>query len=383
MARKPRRSHNYKFVLPLEISWRRRLWLRIAAEWAYRTMAGFRGHPFRDPFRKNPHAFDEVFTENAVYFGAFVLRKWGLPKIVRASLAKLEAAHPPFVHLRSVFSNPRGWLWWPWRYAPSRLADIDPERWYDPATKRMQPGPEIVMRKQRFNIRASALVGATGSNLLPKLTTSAVYRDYLSEPTQACSEETQFSEGWDLPRRFRTTAPEMPLALHSGRKAAPRFVVLTCVENPGEEPIFLISARDLVERLAEVEKERLRAGDFTFFDNWNPATLWRSRTNPKAILYDVPSRENPGISYDANRLDPAALESSEEKRHAVLHLMSQIQDLEKHGGVYRVFLKAGDALVIDNYRTLVLGPETGRIRVYWGTTIRWLRAFHGYARETE
>lgn len=383
MARKPRQSHSYKTVTPRTFSCLRRLWLRIVAGWAYHTTAGSRSLPFRDPFRKNLQAFDEVFTENAVAFGAFVLGKWGIPKDVKRLLAALGGAQPPFLHLRSVFSNSRGWLWWPWGYAPSKLTQIDPDQWYDPATKRMQWAPETAMRKQRFNIRASALVAATGSRLVPKLTTSAVYRDYLSEPTQACSEETQFSEGWDLPRRFRTTAPEMPLALNGGRKAAPRFVVLTCVENTGSEPVFLISARDLIERLGEVEKQRLRAGDFTFFDNWNPVTLWRTRTNPKAILYDVPSGENPGISFDANRIDPAALESSEQKRTAVLHVMERFRYLEQHGGVYRVVLRAGDALVIDNYRTLVLGPETGRIRVYWGTTIRWLRAFHGYSHEPE
>lgn len=379
MARKPLKRRFYKSVRPVNFSWIRRIWLRLAAEWATRTYGGLKRFHWRDPWRNDLHGFNAFFVEAAPLFGDFVLSHWGIPKPVARKLASLGQDNPPFVHLGSVFTNGRGRLWLPYSWAPSKLAAIHEDNWYSPLTKRMQHGPEAVMCKLRFNIRAAALVSATGTKLLPRLTTSGVFRDYLSEPTGACSEETQFSEGWDLPRRFRTIAPEMPLALNGGRKAAPRFIVMTCVENTRAEPVFLIAARDLIASLGEEEKRLLRADDFTFFDNWNPSTLWRTRAAPKAVLYDVPSPDNPGISYDANRIDPAALESSSEKRHAVLHLISRIEELEKSGCIYKVMLKTGDALVIDNYRTLVLGLESGRVRMWWGVALRWLRAFHGYS----
>lgn len=368
-------------VSTLQIKKKLRHRLYKVARRCHRSEAGTAHRGWFTHRRKTPDEFDEHFRLNAAEFGAYMLENWPGDAVLRDSLNKLtQINQEPFLHLQSLFLPPR-------REGPrdvfprrSALAEVPEDHWYAEEHKIVHKELERFPRKWRLNILASGLIAATGNKLRPKLMDSQVYRDYLTKPDDSTCSVTQFRDGWDLPRRYRTVAPELPLEPNGRTDAAPRVLVFACIENPMLDPIYLIRASDLIDLLQE-KRETLMEESYTFFDNWNPVTLARNISNPKSIIYRFPSDTDPGMTFDPNRLDSAALEEHADERHAIVQLLKKTSHLSQHGPFYKVTLQRGDVLVIDNYRVLVSGSDHGRRRRLWGLPVRWLRAFYGFPPE--
>lgn len=322
--------------------------LRFWAWWALRWQ--------RDCKEAN---FADFFDSNSGMFGDKL--KMHVPAAVRWRLERLTTEYgEPFLVLRGVFSR---------RFPQASLAaGLDADRKPGPAARRL-------LYRRRYDLIASALVAATGTTLTNRLRRHPVVTNYVSNPA---AEQTRFTDGSDMPMRYRTeTAENSPTQAGSGEGA--RIVLLACIENATAVPVYLIRADDVVANLSPEQCALLREMCFTGFVGWHDGILVPTQINQeKSILSG-----SDWLAFDPNRLDINAHALSENHRGAVCALMKSIRDV---GAVQarRIVLRRGDALVVDNYRALMCrrAPKSEVIGLnpwaFGRPLLRWLRLYHGY-----
>ena len=349
--------------------WQRR-WLRFWAWYSKRTRAGERWLLLS--WDSGQDEFKRYFNENACRFGEN-LKKHVPKKLERRLEEFIDGGGEPFLIIRGVFSR---------RYPQLSLTaalESDPA---NPLRKIAEKRAERLLDKKRFNLIASGLIAATGTELRFKQPTQNVYRDYI---TSVETEKNQFVEGGDLSLYYRTATPEQPPERTGGAGMAARVILFACVENPIADPIYLIRADEVVARLSDEERKLLKDDSYYFFDNWNPKSLVTARINKaKHVLYNEHVAAEPWLSFDPNRLWAEFDKTTAAHRLAIVALMESIRHVGA-SSARKIVLNRGDALIVDNYRALTCRHERGHFYFDpWPLgrpRLRWLRVYYGFPKQ--
>jgi len=357
-------------VREFRVSLRTRTRLALRA-WLARWTGAERGRLWR----RNYHGqFENYFAENAYEFGEYVSHK-AIVGALRNALQALATRGdgPPCVVLRGVF--PRRWS--PFGFS----AD------FSPATVERRPfGSKALpprhakgfINKGRFDIVAAAIIDAAGSELRKKSAPDhAVRQDYI---TDCDSEAHAFHEGHDLWLRFRQATPEFAPDDPRPDKVAANLVVIGCVENVIKDPLYVLPVADILSTLDHDTLFELRKKQFDFVDGW-AADLSELSPHRKSIVSgggDDPKSWY--LSFDPNRVVIRSDKTPQEGLRAVAKLLDAINRIGQRTAP--VLLRRGDALIVNNYRTLTRRKERSRFVFTWPwPPVRWLRVYYGFPRE--
>ncbi len=270
-------------------------------------------------------------------------------------------------------------------------------------------------RGVRNAIRIQFLMDELGAVLRAEIPTNPDWqRSYFSDPR---SQETTLFDSHDLHQRFRTVAPHYRWPVATSRDAVGEtalFRIITAVENPMRQPVYLITVKEVIalfptvirefleddeetveaddpriEALQEQYLQLLQTIDVTMFGKWDRRTLRpRAEVNivPQTILRNAaPAGEAPDwqIRWDPNRINWSQFDESDgQTRRAFAVLVEAIDRAGKASTP--ITLTRGDALLIDNLRTLTARREieteqmhrVKRSALYpqsW-----WLRGYYGF-----
>lgn len=265
-------------------------------------------------------------------------------------------------------------------------------------------------RGARNAIRAGLVLHALGSIMRDERRSNPGWRrSYVTSPRE---QVTVLEENEDMRLRFRTASPHLswpdPGDLTVGDFETAQHLVIQCVHNPMEMPIFTISANDVIAKLSEaIEANRNDQGvDIGAFDaptalhrllsnapvmysRWNTAALRHRDQTPinQPILRNLsedPDAPDYVIRWDPNRIDWSVFdELDQELRFAFAALFRAVKlaGAEACGTV----LRRGDGLIIDNQRCLVARrefcdtPPAGRLKFALGIDPVWdLKAYTGF-----
>jgi hypothetical protein len=322
--------------------------------------------------------FAGYFNKNADSFGKGL--RGHLPYHLKRRLEGfIDDGGEPFLIVRGIFSR---------RFPQASLAkalEDDPQH---PSRKKVGDAAKALMEKGCYNLIASALVAATGTKLRPKLQDDPVYHDLI---TETAAEISQFDDGTDMPLRYRTATPEKSPMAKDEREAAARILLFACIENPIADPIYLVRADEVVEKLSEDQRRLLHEEAFDFFDKWNRRKIAHDESKPnKRILYGGPTPSEYWLSFDPNRLAPKRGDATADHNAAVGALVRSIQKVVEEKKARKIVLRRGDALIVDNYRALTRRQEHGYayfvqtavwrpwMRMRLRPPIRWLRVYYGF-----
>jgi len=295
-----------------------------------------------------------------------------LPRALKRRLNQLKSATPnsePFLVVR--------------KYYPIRLRDwaygaVLDDNTYN-ATRRRLTAASWYVADSYCDVMSTALLSALDVRHQSKSPDGQqLYRDYFTTPSAIID---QFEPDEDLPRRFRQAVPELALlddaAAKQGKLTA-RFVVYACLENPIHDPIWLLPVQDVVNALSETTKAHLRSSVFEFFYYFEPDISARAVTIAQRILG---GSQDEWLSFDANRFNWDYGFTTPEGHLAVGELTHRLRELAISGAV-PVYLRRGDALIVDNYRVLIRRTEmqyTPDEPWIWGRPpIRWIRMYSGF-----
>ncbi|MDZ4738320.1 MAG: hypothetical protein SGJ03_00245 [Alphaproteobacteria bacterium] len=246
------------------------------------------------------------------------------------------------------------------------------------------------LKKSYYDLIGSGLLSELGAHHRSRtFTEEAAYRDYFTAPG---AEVDQFARDEDVPRRWRQAVPEFALvdepSATSGAVTA-RYAVYFCVENPIQDPFWVLPVHHVIDALSESERAMLRHVAYEFFDHWNDDLSSRGLSSIQKILGGEKVKLTPGqnqhynkwMSFDANRLNLESGKTQQEERAAVGSLHRTLMAVAEEHAV-PIMLKAGDVLVVDNYRTLIRRTELG-FRSFNAWTlgrpaVRWLRMYCGF-----
>lgn len=294
-----------------------------------------------------------------------------LPPTLTKRLAELQRATPgsePFLVLRKYY--PIGLR--DWAYA----ANFDDASFT--AVRRKLKSTAWYVADSYCDVMSTALLSALGARHYSKTPDGQhLYRDYFTTPSAIID---QFSSDEDLPRRFRQAVPELALVddpVGKEGKLTARFVVYACLENPIHDPIWVLPAQDVIDRLNAAAKAELRNSVFEFFDHWEPDLSARSVTIAQKVLGGP---ADGWLSFDANRFNWDYEFTNPEGHRAIGELRAHIKELA--ATAIPVYLRRGDALIIDNYRALIRRTElqyTPDEPWLWGRPpVRWVRMYSGF-----
>jgi hypothetical protein len=349
--------------------WRAKHQVDYALQYVERAgIPGFRTVPPSSPRRKQ---LLENYVLNPHNYGKRVATSF--PADLKGRLAQLKTGAitvEPFLVLRKYF--PRHWN--DWRYGGT-FDDASYE-----AVRRRLTTTEWYVADRYVDVMSTALLSSLDVRHQSKSPDGQhLSRDYFTTP---CAIIDQFSADEDLPRRFRQAVPELALiddpASKAGKRTA-RFVVYACIENPTQDPIWILPAQDVINALGNETKAQLRDSLFEFFDNWEQDLSARAVKIAQKIL-GGPKDE--WLSFDANRFNWDYEHTKPEGHRAVGELRAHIRDLAKANAI-PVYLKRGDALIIDNYRALIRRTEPRykwiKPRMWFNRPpIRWIRMYSGF-----
>lgn len=254
-----------------------------------------------------------------------------------------------------------------------------------------------------------------------------LFRDYVSNFR---SQKDHFTDGDDLPLRFRQSSPE--LHFHSpDRKSdnahvfVPRFTVYSCLRNPIEDPIWVLPVASVLRYLSEAiakvdgldrrndeeamlaEKRameclrELKKPQFIKYDKFIISNsdgvhmVRRNRSQPVAIMQggDFSDLSSVQMAWDSHKIFVADHEpgpASNSYLAPISYLITAIQLASSEAR--EVHLAKGDVLVIDNLRALVcrkeydfrhlkrsISPFAVNLALL-GWPQRWLRLYYGFPR---
>jgi hypothetical protein len=323
---------------------------------------------------RNYHGdFRRYFTENASEFGVFVANG-AIDGELRAALQAFGAgtSKEPALLLRRAF---------PRRLLPvgfSARFSRSPGRAKTALAKPEPHHPRAYIRKGRFDIVAAALIAAAGAELRQKNKTDLkVWQDFI---TDADSEITRFRECRDLWQRFRQATPEFAPDDVRPENVAASIVLIACVENTIDDPVYVLSAADVLKGLDQETLSELRKKQFEFVDGWASDLSEVNRNLKRIVGGDADSAEAWWLSFDPNRIICQSDKTSPEGRKAVGRLMQEIERASARAAP--IVLRRGDALLVNNYRALVRRKERARFVITWPwPAIRWLRVYYGFPME--
>lgn len=352
--------------------WWEKTGVETEVERAKRTRGGsswWPREPLHDHYLNNLHVYGEYIAHTQ---GAF-------SDSLCARLSELEgAAHgsTPFLLVRNLYPV----LLRPWKYPGEFVAGHDlVDGHYD---EKVFSWTAPFIRDLTYDIISTALIFQLQAVHRRKdPTDDHVYRNYISSPFSAVD---QFTNDADLPLRFRTAVPEYrfkddPVARANTLTA--RFALYVCVENPMQDPIWVLDAERVAEFLTPDERAELEKDRYVMFDNWLPGLRGRLRDEVQRIK--EPERATATrvarLSFDANRIQVDAAETHVESRATVAALREALQDA---GAIHAVPvpLRRGDVLIVDNYRAFIRRAQN--TRPAWNLlgkpARRWLRMYCGF-----
>ena len=267
----------------------------------------------------------------------------------------------------------------------------------------------LLSRGARNAVKAGLALQALDSIMRDERRSNPLWRrTYRTNPAE---QVTVLKENEDMRLRFRTASPHLNWPDEGddqGDFETAQHLVLQCVQNPLNLPVYLISVQDVVSRIddaiAENRKEqgadlldldreavmsRLLTNAPVMFSRWNTAAMrHRDQTpNNQPILFDFSDDpENPdyGIRYDVNRIDWSSLDETDQE---LLFAFASLYNAVELAGedAARCVLRRGDALLIDNHRCLTARREfgasewSGRIKYGLGLNPVWdVKAYSGF-----
>lgn len=284
-------------------------------------------------------------------------------------------------------------------------------RFYSPFRK-----PENRKRHLRDipnDVTVSGILYALGTELRSKRVGDEVwYRDYISNHMK---QKTVFSEGGDFHLRFRQAAPHLNFPDNRGGTSGelPEMVAISCLKNPSNFPIFVLSIQSIVDSMPEAIAS-VRGKDPTFgetledvcaalqqpvfpkFDNWDRQKLEAggSASGGGVGIINTPIiKEGPNstdkrtdwlMAWDPNRIRVRREEMDLKLRRALAVVLAAIDLAAPQAAP--VYLKSGDVLLVDNQRALVSRRELDfsrkaalhRVSLLGSNHEWWLRVCYGF-----
>lgn len=316
--------------------------------------------PFR--FDYGEGGFGHYFNAQAAHFGERMKLKAPWPQEVRDALTNLTRSdnEAPYVVLRDLYP-----------ILHRRFAYASMNTWF--------------LKGGIYDIISSGLIALTGNRHRRKHANDNVYRDYKSvfskQKHQALPDE-------DLPLRYRNATPELlfpdEAVFENENDLAVRIIVFACIENPIQDPIWILPLSAVLAELDPDDVELLCRPAFAVYDRIATSLLQRDPRPDQSILSPGDGPGEYYVSLDPNRIAFWHEDTGQEHRHALSNLFKCIEALgeDESKGAIPVVLKAGDALVIDNYRMLYCRkepPYQSFQPVMLGRRAqRWLRSYYGF-----
>lgn len=357
-------------------------------------------------------------------FGGRSIEK-ALPETVRAPLERLrdQGAEDPVLILRSLLER---------KYKALYIAS-----WFRtprPGEPRGGAGASYfaLAREYRNAIKVSMLLDVLGADLRGEFQADPLWnREYF---TQSGKQQMPLWDDHDLPLRLRTFAPHLKAPNPSEASSdgeAPIYLAIATIENPLEQPVFILKLKDAIAAMPEAVvsfeemTEASEPGDAASNRRLAAQAVRTLATTPvkmvgkrdhqnlrpsggrnvsDAPLLELLSREarpadpaaDPeswlaadwGVRWDPNRINFAALDpvSNAEVMRA-LALFIEALDIAARRTEQRIVVRRGDVLIMDNRRALLRRREQDfytdpkpmklllRMPPHW-----WLRGFYGFRR---
>lgn len=271
----------------------------------------------------------------------------------------------------------------------------------------------IQSRAARNGIRASLVFDTLDAELRDEIATGDNWRR--TRFTDEHHQITTIRDNADVTLRYRTGAPHYRWPddrRESSQGETAPWILYMGVENPVNIPMWLITVDQVMgklrdaarwlyedEDLSETEMDfeveailDLLAGtDITMFGKWDEKTL-RQRSEvaliPEPVLKDLNGdRENPYwvLRWDPNRINWSQFVGTDGAiRRAFAALLKAIEMADDDAE--RIVLNRGDALLINNLRTMVRRKELGsKGAPYWDNVFDypeawWLNVYYGFRR---
>jgi len=211
--------------------------------------------------------FEAYYARKASQFASYVLTGdridqhegtdeaqsgWKVPDNLRNAVTKVrfEADAPRFLIVKGLFPTP-----WFWTY--SALT------WDSTSWKLVPKRPKKVVSKHYYDLIASTLLHYMGVKHAPKHPPNiTMFHDFVTSPDL---EHDVFSAEQDIPPRYRTVDPELHFSEEVDKGDAhlrsPKYTIHLCVENPIDEPLYLLPAEKVVAQVRPAMRERLEKSD--------------------------------------------------------------------------------------------------------------------------
>ncbi|MEO1656378.1 MAG: hypothetical protein AAFR65_01535 [Pseudomonadota bacterium] len=324
-----------------------------------------------------------------------------LPKRLRRELEEMRDGTESVLHIRELFER---------KYKADYLRQgLMSPRELSAYTNRYF----IQSRAARNGIRASLIFDTLDAELRDEIATGENWRRtrYTDEHHQV----TTIRDNADVTLRYRTGAPHYRWPddrRESSQGETAPWVLYMGVENPVNIPLWAITVdqvmgklRDAARWLYEDEElteeemdyevdailDLLTETDITMFGKWDEKTL-RQRSEvaliPEPVLKDLRNdRENPHwvLRWDPNRIDWSQFVGTDGAiRRAFAALLKAIEMAD--ADAEKIVLNRGDALLINNLRTMVRRKELGAQGApYFDNVLDypeawWLNVYYGFRR---
>lgn len=337
--------------------------------WPFRSRER-QAHVIRE-FEKNPETVSEFMAERMNGYDSLVSK---ITKVFE------DENSYPFAIVKNLYPS----CIFPWSFT-RRTSNREESHLYD----------EWYLRDFVYEFVSSGLIKMTGKAVHRcKEPGEPPWREYM---TSSNEEINVRSDGYDLPLRFRQATTDLKMTGESDDVKEPdvaaRVVIFACVENPINDPIYLLPTSEVFNELTDEDIESLAKYSFSFFDRLKDNLKQHNVVPNQRIAFPKGSPNSNWLSFDLNRMD---LETNaiNEQRQALKNLVDAIERLDKgkktretednwaESRAIPVFLRRGDALVIDNYRMLFRRREQTYKqfnRLLWNRPAkRWLRVYYGF-----
>lgn len=350
----------------LNIGLKQRIRIRKVATAALKTNAGERRFvPFAKR-RRTPrselllHRISHTFNEDAAHFGRYMADHLAKEHSLCSAVAKVLAPENayPFLIIRNLL--PTRTLRW---------SETKNDTWY--------------IRDRVYDFVSSGLIHLTGETTHRK-------KDEGGEPRRVFRTDTEtqkfiLSDGNDLPLRFRQATPELKFVSETARREelAARLLVLSCIENPIADPIYLMPTSEIFAQLTDKEITDLEQPRFTLFDRFSDDLTRRGILPGQRVVVRQNDALSHWMSIDINRMDlqTNAIDECRASLSSLLHKIAKM-DQDPDPRSLPIVLKRGDVLIFDNYRVLYRRREQTYSLTsapLWGRgAVRWLVAYYGF-----
>lgn len=252
-------------------------------------------------------------------------------------------------------------------------------------------------------------------------TTKVFFKDYITDCTHT---KDAYSDGWDLPLRYRQSASELRMDREGNLEDhVPKFAAYSCLANPIKDPVWVLPVESVLEEVDGVVRDYDKITDGTkrgdevkklfrtmgeaLFEKYNRIELILRKNGGEDRYIHYPKPSDGGIRplgkyLDIDKLwlaelavDPNRIEVQDKSsdlnyingiKRPLAILYKSIERADKKGKALRIDLGRRDLLIIDNRRALICRKEyepkrrvKPRLRKIRFRTRRWLRLYYGFS----